>query len=136
MDQSRYCIHISNKYLNSKVYDNGKVRDTPLPPGLKLSKSWSKDKNGIEIFKTLDYRSCIGWLVYLTMATRYDIIYAVTKLEKFVNDPGVKHFSALVCLLQYLKGNNNIALIYYHDYSHSPVFKLYKKEVAETEKVK
>ena len=136
LDQSRYCIHIANKYLNDKSYDNSKVRDTPLPPGLKLSKSWSKDKKGIESFETLDYRSCIGSLIYLTMATRYDIIYAVTKLAKFVNDPGTKHFAALVWLLQYLKGNNNIALIYYHDYSHSPVFKLYKMEVAETEKAK
>ena len=126
LDQSRYCSHILERYLQGKKYDSNRKRDTPLPPSIKLSKTWSTEKKGIEKFEELDYRAYIGSLIYLATGTRYHIMFAVTKLAKFVSDPGVTHYATLVWLLQYIKGNSNHALKYYNDYSHSPVFNLYQ----------
>ena len=110
LDQSRYCSHVVERYLRGKKYDSNRKRDTPLPPSIKLSKTWSTEKKGIEKFDELDYRACIGSLIYLATGTRYDIMFAVTKLAKFVRDPGVKHYAALVWLLQYIKANINQTL--------------------------
>ena len=101
-----------------------------------MSKTWSEEKKGIERFEDLDYRSCIGFIINLATGTRYNIMFAVTKLAKFVSDPGVKHYAALIWLLQYIRGNSNHALKYYNDYSHSPVFTLYHDKVSKNEKKK
>jgi hypothetical protein len=42
--------------------------------------------------------------MYLASATRPDISYAVSKLSRFVSNPGEDHWQALERVLRYLKG--------------------------------
>ena len=71
----------------------------------------------------IDFRSCIGSLIYLTL-TRTDILFAVNKLAKFAHRPGKIYFDALVHLLRYLRDNTFWGLKFYSDYSTSPLFNI------------
>ena len=106
--------------------------DTQLPPGIRLSKEWEpKTREELDkikrVFKTLNYRGCIGALIFLALATIYDINYAVTKLSKFVGNPGLKHYECLAHLSRYLRKHPNFALRFYHKYEDSPIFEDIKK---------
>ncbi len=94
-------------------------QDYPLPPGTQqMTKQWNaesdEDKRETEKkYNGLDYRSCVRSLIYLETGTRYDIMFAVTKLAKFVSNPGIKHYEMLIWLLGYLKKFPNLGIRYY-----------------------
>ena len=52
----------------------------------------------------LRYSQIIGLLMYLASAARPDILFAVSKLSRFVSNPGDNHWRALERVLRYLKG--------------------------------
>ena len=58
------------------------------------------------------YRSTIASCIYISSWTRPDISYTVSKLCKFMHNPGEKHFTALKRLLRYLKGTADKGLVY------------------------
>ena len=51
----------------------------------------------------------------MSCCTRPDVCYAVNKLAKYSNNPGIKHYKALLHLIGYLKGNNTKGLAFYTD---------------------
>jgi hypothetical protein len=57
---------------------------------------------GLETEYNVDYASCIGSLIYLSM-TRCDTVFAINKLAKYSKYPGRNHFEALFHLLRYLR---------------------------------
>ena len=74
---------------------------TPLPAGLQLAK--------IDVTpddcKSLPYRSAIGKLLYIALASRPDIAFAVTYLCRFSNAFDKSHWDAVKHVLRYLKGS-------------------------------
>ena len=54
--------------------------------------------------------------MYLASATRLDISFAVSKLSRFVSNPGDDHWKALERVMRYLKGIMNYG-IHYTGYS-------------------
>lgn len=58
------------------------------------------------------YRKAIGCLLYLSTCTRPDIALAVSKLAKYVQNPGRVHWQALKHLMRYLKGTLDYGLRY------------------------
>ena len=48
--------------------------------------------------------------MYLAYATRPDISFAVSKLIRFVSNPGDNHWVALERVLRYLKGTMNYGI--------------------------
>ena len=50
--------------------------------------------------------------MYLASATRPDISYAVSKLSRFVSNPGDDHWRALERVLRYLKGTMTYGIHY------------------------
>jgi hypothetical protein len=58
------------------------------------------------------YRSAVGSLMYLSVATRPDISYAVQTLSRFVDNPGVAHWEAAKRTIRYLKGTRDWWLVY------------------------
>ncbi|MBW0549853.1 hypothetical protein O181_089568 [Austropuccinia psidii MF-1] len=63
-------------------------------------------------FKTLNtnYRSAVGTLSYLSVATRPDIYFAVSSLSQFLEKPGIGHWNAFLHVLRYLKGTADLGL--------------------------
>jgi hypothetical protein len=57
----------------------------------------------------------IGSLMYLASATRPDIAYAVSKLSRFVSNPGSEHWRALERVMRYLVGTMNYGIHYSGD---------------------
>jgi hypothetical protein len=60
----------------------------------------------------LRYYQIIGSLMYLASATRRDISFAVSKLSRFVSNPGDDHWKALERVMRYLKGIMNYGIHY------------------------
>ena len=60
----------------------------------------------------LKYSQIIGSLMYLASATRLDISFAVSKLSRFVSNPGNDHWKALERVMRYLRGTMNYRIHY------------------------
>jgi hypothetical protein len=58
------------------------------------------------------YRKLVGSVMYLLVATRPDINYAVSNLAKYFDNPGLAHWKAAIYLLKYLKGTVFVGLTY------------------------
>ncbi|KAG3031009.1 hypothetical protein PC120_g3394 [Phytophthora cactorum] len=80
---------------------------------MKLSKSMSPTtaEERAEM-QSRPYRSLIGCLMYFTTCTRPDIAYVVTKLSRFLENPGLQHWKAAVRVLRYLKSTGEHGIVY------------------------
>jgi len=58
------------------------------------------------------YQQLIGSLNYASICTRPDITYAVHILSLYLQNPGPNHVTAAKTVLRYLKGTNEIGLIF------------------------
>ena len=74
-------------------------------------------------FGNLHYRSVIGALLYVSCCTRPDIAFAVNKLAKFSDNPGVTHYRAMLHLIGYMKHTAHIQLKFFSNYKEFPIFK-------------
>ncbi|XP_073943415.1 uncharacterized protein [Choristoneura fumiferana] len=84
--------------------DECKATSTPIEPGLTLEADKStKDKE-------LPYKNLIGTLMYLAVATRPDIMFAVSYLSQFNDSYSAEHFKSAKRVLRYLKGTSSIGL--------------------------
>lgn len=87
---------------------------TPMAAGTELHKH-DCPKEGSAAQKEMSripYRSVVGSLLYASVCTRPDISLAVSKVAKFVNNPGLTHWKAVVRIVQYLKGTKSHGLLY------------------------
>jgi hypothetical protein len=127
LDQTRYCLAILKKYLDSVgCPKNNSLVSTPLPlPFLPSSDDCSVDENAVATLEeeyNIEYASCIGSLIYLTM-TRTDILFAVNKLAKISRSPGRVHFDVLIHLLRYLRDNVYLGIKFYSNFMEAPLLK-------------
>jgi hypothetical protein len=60
----------------------------------------------------LRYSQIIGSLMYLASTTRPDISFAVSKLSRYMSNPGDNHWHALERVLRYLKGTMSFRIHY------------------------
>jgi hypothetical protein len=94
--------HYVEKVLNRFGYSDYKPVSTPYDASLILR------KNKRIMRDQLRYSQIIGSLIYLASATRPDISFAVSKLSRFVSNPGDDHWKALDRVMRYLKGDNEL----------------------------
>ena len=89
-------------------------KDTPMVANGKLSKkgSPSPEQAAVMIDEQRWYRSAVASLIYFVCWTRPDLAYAVSKLCKFMHNPGSEHFVALKRALRYLKETADYGLKY------------------------
>ena len=64
------------------------------------------------------YRELVGGLLYLSTTTRPDIVFAVSMLARFMENPGPGHWKAAKQVLRYLKTTPALGLKY--RYTSSP----------------
>ena len=58
------------------------------------------------------YQSAIGSLLYLAIATRPDIAFAVSNAAKFSAQPAKQHWTAVKRILRYLRGTVNLGSVF------------------------
>ncbi len=65
--------------------------------------------------RNIPYREAVGSLLYISIATRPDISYAVGVLSRFSSNPGMAHWNAVKHLMRYLQGTKDFKLTYAPD---------------------
>jgi hypothetical protein len=104
------------------------TRDTPMDNRTKLSK---RDENEPMCDQHL-YRQLIGILMYIAVACRPDILFAINKCSQYMQSPADRHLLLIYDIIAYLKiytdmkitytgssdTNNSNRLICYTDASH------------------
>ncbi|KAL0276778.1 UNVERIFIED_CONTAM: hypothetical protein PYX00_004278 [Menopon gallinae] len=78
---------------------------SPVDVSIRLEKEKKTSNN-------LPFRELIGALMWLSVATRPDIAYAVNSLSQFNNCFGRTHWTAAKRILRYLKGTKDVGITY------------------------
>ncbi|PLW35289.1 hypothetical protein PCASD_13664 [Puccinia coronata f. sp. avenae] len=77
------------------------VASCPLDPKSCLRQASLSEQQQFQALN-INYRALIGSLNYLSILTRPDISYAVSKLSQFLEHPGLPHFTAAMQVFRYL----------------------------------
>uniref|UniRef100_A0A5S6QSI6 Reverse transcriptase Ty1/copia-type domain-containing protein n=1 Tax=Trichuris muris TaxID=70415 RepID=A0A5S6QSI6_TRIMR len=83
---------------------------TPMTPTVKLTKPIKTNEQ--EILK-FPYQGLVGSMMYLAVATRPDIAYAVSSLSQSNNNYTAEHWRAAKTVLRYLKGTMDLGLMFH-----------------------
>jgi hypothetical protein len=92
--------------------------------GARLRRYTPDPENPIDMSR-VPYLSALGALLYLAIATRPDIMYAVSKLAQYSSCPGPEHWKAVKHLFRYLKGTMDLQLTYRGGKVTSELFQAY-----------
>ncbi|GMF57866.1 unnamed protein product [Phytophthora fragariaefolia] len=85
--------------------------------GVMLTKMQPLTTNAeLEDMTTKLYRSLIGCLLYIATCTRPDVVFIVTQLSQFFEDPGQQHGKASVHVLRYLTTTKDTRIVYNGNY--------------------
>jgi hypothetical protein len=101
--------HYVEKILSHFGYSDCKPALTPYDASMILKKNKRIMRDQVR------YSQIIGSLMYLASAMRPDISFAVSKLSRFVSNPGDDHCHALERVMHYLKGTTNYGIHYSRD---------------------
>ena len=97
------------KLLKKAGMDKCSSSDTPVAAGM----IFTKDDCPTDTSESATwYRSILASCIYMAMWTRPDIAFAISKLSKFMANPGEKHVQGLKRLLRYLAGTVDQGLLY------------------------
>ena len=101
-------------YLNTVLQrcgmENTKSATTPLPAGY-MPEPAALDAT-IDPELQSCYQTVIGNLLYLTLGTRPDIAFAVTKLAQYAARPTKEHLQKVLNICRYLVGTKNYCITY------------------------
>jgi hypothetical protein len=81
---------------------------TPMDPSVNLTATTDTDVK----VDSCHYQQYIGELMFAAIATRPDIMYAVSQLSSFNSNPCQRHLAAAKHVLRYLKGSIMFGIIY------------------------
>lgn len=120
LGELNYCLGIKFERINGAIYasqtkytedtlkkfnmDQCRPVSNPMEVGINLKKR--EEEKATEY----PYQNLIGSLMYLALATRPDISYAVSYLSQFNSCYDQEHWVAAKRILRYLKGTKNLAL--------------------------
>lgn len=109
ISQNRYLINIL-KIFN--IIDCKPV-STPLEIGIKLTTAMSPtEPQDIETMKAIPYSTAVGSLLHAMTITRIDIAYSNSQVSKFMANPSSIHWSAIKCIMRYIKGTLDFKITY------------------------
>lgn len=116
-DRANKVVHINQSSAIRALLSRAGMSDcadapTPVAAGFKFTKNDCPDPPAPKSEFATWYRSTLASCIYFSTWTRPDISFAVSKLCKFMHNPGPQHGVALKRLLRYLKGTMNHGLKY------------------------
>ena len=82
--------------------------NTPMDTSIKLTATTDSDVK----VDSSQYQQYIGELMFAAIATRPDIMYAVSQLSSYNSNPCQRHLAAAKHVLRYLKGIINLGIVY------------------------
>ena len=96
--QTSYALRV----LESVHMQNCNAVSPPLDPNVKLVQLEDGDPRTGDPRLRREYLSGIGKLMYLAVATRVDLSFAVQYLSQFSQRPAIEHLTALKCVFRYV----------------------------------
>ncbi len=110
-NQSEDCVTMSQTKYVGKILErfnmqNCKPRSTPCEQKLKNT---DDAKLMTDVTR---YREAVGSLIYLTVCTRPDLSFIVSKLSQYFSKPTEQQWSTVKHVLRYLKGTSDKVLCY------------------------
>jgi hypothetical protein len=110
-DQEKHTLSMSQHAYAAAALDvfdmvEAKMQLAPLAPSINLTQNTSSTST------EFPYRQLIRKLMWLVVATRPDLSYAVTVLSQFNNKPTDEHWEAAKGVLRYLKRTLDFKLTY------------------------
>jgi hypothetical protein len=104
IDQKKYILNILERFNKLNLLPVS----TPVDLGVQIKKyDQQATKEEINL-----YQKQVGALLYLSIRTRPDIAYAVSKASRYTQNPGPIHFKALDRIWKYLLYTIDLVLIY------------------------
>ncbi|KAL2336947.1 hypothetical protein Fmac_011393 [Flemingia macrophylla] len=108
--QTKYAKELLKKY---------KMEDAkPMKTHMHTSCVLTMEENSPAIDKTM-YRGMIGSLLYLTAASRPDIMFSVCVCARFQIEPKEVHLQAVKRILRYIKGTTNLGISFHRSQNFS-----------------
>ena len=109
-DRENGILKISQGLYIDKILERFNMQDaypvsTPIAPNIRLN---IPDVPKINPY----YTKAIGSLMYAAIGTRPDIAFAVQHLSQFTTNHATEHWTAVKCVLRYLKGTRDQGLIF------------------------
>src|SRR5271156_4648028 len=104
-------------YISSIISQYGFADVKPLSVPIDPHQVFAKDQcpqspEEFAIMRDKPFREALGALMYVAVATRPDIMFAVCQLARYSQNPGIEHWHTLKCVFQYLKGTLDWRLTY------------------------
>ena len=86
---------------------------TLIASHFKLSSTQSpQTEDERKFIQRVPYSRAVGSLMYSMVCGRPDLAYPVSMVSKFTSDLGKQHWEVLKWVLRYLKGSQNVGLMY------------------------
>ncbi|XP_060965581.1 secreted RxLR effector protein 161-like [Cannabis sativa] len=90
-----------------------KVVKQPITSQYTISKEQSpKREKEVEAMKDVPYSKVVGSVIYLMVSTKPDLGYAMSVLNKYMENPGKVHWLAMKWVFRYLLGTTKVGLVY------------------------
>lgn len=100
---------------------NANPISTPMEAKTAFSKEQCPPEEEKDAATVKSYQCLVGCLMWLVAVCRPDIAYAVIKLARYGNNPGVVHIQAARRVLRYLGGTKHLGICYRADQTQSPI---------------
>ena len=118
LSQKAYCEQL----LDCFGISNCAPTSTLLPTGVTSSiEDYPITSEEIDEMTNILYHEALGRVMWLQVATRPDLTYAVNVLSRFSHNPGRQHWKALKHTLLYIKGTSHYGIMYKGDGNLDPV---------------
>lgn len=127
-DRKSRTIHLSQPNYIQSILETFRMQDcngarTPMDEKARLSSTMSPTTEDEKAeMKNVPYREAVGKLLYLSIATRPDISYAVGVLCRFNDNPGKEHWLAVKRVIRYLKATKDYKLSYSPSMTSEEIF--------------
>lgn len=102
LDKSRYI----SKLLDCYNLQNAHPTSTPMSPSIEFDDQTSMRNT------SFPYRELIGSLLSLAQISRPDILFSVSKLSRYTQDPRTVHCNGAKNILRYLKKTKDLCITY------------------------
>ncbi|GBM82624.1 Retrovirus-related Pol polyprotein from transposon TNT 1-94 [Araneus ventricosus] len=100
------------QYVEGVLHRYNMHESHPVATPLDTNKSITKSIANMEDLTQIPYQTAVGSLLYAAQATRPDIGYAVNLLCQFCSNPRRTHWTAVKCIMRYLRGMAETTLNY------------------------
>lgn len=109
-NQSDDCVTMSQTRYAAKILERFKMHDCkPRSTPCEQKVNYTEDA---ALSDVTTYREAVGSLIYLTICTRPDLSFVVSKLSQYFSRPTEQQWSTMKHVLRYLKGTSNKELCY------------------------